>query len=166
MKKTVVLLTICILGMTGVKAQSDYKSAIGGRLGTPISVSYKYFFTKPGALEGYAGFSHPDFGFNFFRIGGMYQHHFDIKPVEGLKWYVGGGVLIDFFSYNRYYNNQDFASTAVGINAVGGVDYKFKQIPLNLSADWTPTVLIGDNLYYSSNFRGGYLAVSVRYVLK
>ena len=163
MKKSLVLLAICIAGILTAKAQSDYKSAIGGRLGSPLSFSYKTFITKPGAIELNAGFAPLVYG-AYFRVGGMYQHHFPIGDIDGFKWYVGGGAFFDIYSYKGGYGG--YGNTSFGINAVGGVDYKFKTIPLNLSADWMPSILFGNNLYYSSNFRPGYGAVSVRYVLK
>jgi len=171
MKNSVILLVFFLIAIVNAKAQknmakgSDYTSAIGGRLGVPISFSYKHFITKAGALEGNAGFAHESYGFNYFRIGGMYQHHFPIAPVEGLKWYVGGGAFIDFYSYDNYARNNKYSKTSPGINGVGGIDYKFKTVPLNLSADWTPSIFLGRDLYYSA-FRPGYGAVSVRYVLK
>lgn len=153
------------LAVLSVKAQSDYKSAIGGRIGSPISFSYKHFITQPGAIELNAGFAPLVYG-AYFRIGAMYQHHFPIAPVEGLKWYVGGGIFFDIYSYKNNYSNKNYGSGSLGVNGVGGVDYKFKNIPLNLSADWMPSLLFGKDLYYSSNFRPGYGAISVRYVLK
>ena len=166
MKKPIIIIeAFFFLGILSVKAQSDYKSAIGARLGVPVSFSYKHFITKAGALELNAGFAHEGYGFNYVRIGGMYQHHFPIGSVEGFKWYIGGGPFVDLYSYDIYTSNYGYSKSAVGINAVGGVDYKFKKIPLNLSADWMPSVFLGGNLYYS-NFRPGYGAVSVRYVLK
>lgn len=120
---------------------------------------------EAGALEGNVGFGRSGYlnGWNYFRIGGMYQHHFPIGDIEGFKWYVGGGAFLQFNSYPDYFDSFDYSRTGLGINGVGGVDYKFKNIPLNLSADWMPTVYVGN--YYQS-FGGGYGAVSVRYVLR
>ena len=171
MKKSIVLLAVFCVSVLCVNAQkkqmvtgSDYQGAIGLRVGEPVSVSFKYFITKPGAIEAYAGFWHEPAisGFNYFRIGTMYQHHFPIPPVEGLKWYVGGGMFAQFFSYGKGYD--DYNSTILGINAVGGIDYKFKNIPLNLSADWMPTIFVGKT-YYSS-FGAGYGGISARYTFK
>jgi hypothetical protein len=166
MKKLTFLLGIFLtFAALSTQAQSEYKSAIGARLGLPVSFSYKHFITERGALEGNVGFGRSGYlnGWNYFRVGGMYQHHFPIGDIEGFKWYVGGGAFVQFNSYPDYFNNFGYSKTSLGINGVGGVDYKFKNIPLNLSADWMPTIFIGD--YYQS-FGGGYGAVSVRYVLR
>ena len=167
MKKSSILLAIFLFGILCASAQSDYKSAIGGRLGSPISFSFKQFITKAGAIELNAGFAPVGWG-SYFRLGGMYQHHFPIGNVEGLKWYVGGGVFVDFYHYDDIYrgSNYHYSKSSPGINAVGGVDYKFSSIPLNVSADWMPSFFFNGDLYYSSRIRPGYGAVSVRYVLK
>jgi len=167
MKKSIILAAFFSLFILGVTAQSDYKSAIGGRLGVPLSFSYKHFITKAGALEGNAGLAHDRFGFNYFRLGGMYQHHFPIGTIPGFKWYVGGGVFLDLYQYDDFVrNNHSYSKTALGLNAVGGVDYKFKTIPLNLSVDWMPVLFLGRGDHPYKTFRASYGAFSVRYVLK
>ena len=144
MKKTAYLLIVLILLIaTASKAQSEYKSAIGGRAGIPIAGSIKHFISRAGALEGYAGFI-SKYGTNVnITVGGMYQHHFPIADIAGFKWYVGGGGLVQFFSYKNY-RSDDYSEAAIGINGVGGVDYKFRGIPLNVSADFMPVFFLGD----------------------
>lgn len=171
MKKLTFLFGIAFCMAAGTQAQSNYKSAIGGRFGEPVvAFSYKQFISKPGALEFYAGVGYPgyrvdnrDYNYNSFTIGGMYQHHFPIGNIPGFKWYVGGGVLASFYDYKDIPNrNNDYAKVRSGLNAVGGVDYKVKSIPLNLSADIMPTIYFADS--YTKNFRplGG---VAVRYTI-
>jgi hypothetical protein len=165
-KLSIALVTLFLLTASASLAQSDYKAAVGVRVGTPTSASFKAFLFPAGAIEVHAGFWHYANYYNFFSTGIMYQHHFPIGNVEGLRWYLGGGVLAEFYSYDKdrwNYNNEDRSKTGIGIHAVGGVDYKFSRIPLNVSADFMPTYLIGDNLYY--NFRP-YGGVSARYVIK
>ena len=148
---------VAMASISNVRAQ-DYKTALGIKF-YPGAVSVKHFVNDKGAIEGLGYFW--KYG---TRITGLYEYHMDIKDLDGLKWYVGGGAFFDIYSYKGGYGG--YGNTSFGINAVGGVDYKFKTIPLNLSADWMPSILFGNNLYYSSNFRPGYGAVSVRYVLK
>lgn len=167
MKKTVYLPLVLILLIANTsQAQSEYKTAIGGRVGNPFAFSIKHFITRAGALEGYAGFSDGRYGRNFNPIiGGMYQHHFPIGDIAGFKWYVGGGALIQFFSYKNSNNTiyDDYTKTGFGLNGVGGVDYKFKNIPLNVSADWMPTVFLTD---VPDNFYPGYGSLAARYTFR
>lgn len=167
MKKLVYILIICVLLITNQsQAQSEYKSAIGGRVGIPIAGSIKHFITRAGALEGYAGFRDAGYygtGVNI-TIGGMYQHHFPIGDIPGFKWYIGGGALVQFYSYKNYNNPYNYSKTGLGINGVGGVDYKFKSIPLNVSADWMPTFFLNKTPY--DNFGAGYGGLAARYTFR
>lgn len=158
-----ILLSVCCLTAS---AQNSYQSAIGVRAGIPIAASFKHFVSDPGAIEVDAGFWHDpvSYGFTYFTLGAMYQYHFPITGVQGLRWYVGGGVVAQFFHYNSDWGANKPASTAFGINAVGGIDYKFSDLPLNLSADWTPTVFLA-KAYYDS-FRPGYFGVCARYTFR
>jgi hypothetical protein len=156
--KKLVLLFFLVSGFalsSQVQAQ-DYQSAIGLRLGSPLSASYKFFISEPGAIELYLGFAN-NFGSGSFSIGGMYQHHLpvNISGLEGLNWYFGGGANILFF-------NCTGCGTAFGINGVIGLDYTFEDTPINLSVDYMPNFLItgyGDG--YTS-----YGALAVRYTLR
>ena len=162
MKKLAYLfIAFALLIVTKSQAQSEYKSAIGGRAGLPFAGSIKHFISRAGALEGYAGFiSKYGTGVNI-TTGGMYQHHFPIGDIDGFKWYVGGGALVQFFSYKKYTNNtnDNYAEAAFGLNGVGGVDYKFKSIPLNVSADFMPTIFLNETI---DNFLP-YGGIAVRY---
>jgi len=167
MKKITLLFALAVTMVVSTQAQSSYKSAIGGRFGDPlVSFSYKQFVTKPGAIEVHAGFNHyggfADYGFNSFTFGAQYQHHFPIGSIEGFKWYIGGGALATTYAYGDYYDNFGYKKIRPGVNAVGGVDYKFKKIPLNLSADVMPTIYFGEGYYDTFRPLGG---VAVRYTL-
>ncbi|HTG57529.1 MAG TPA: hypothetical protein VL943_14730, partial [Niabella sp.] len=87
-------------------------------------------------------------------------HHFDIKPVDGLKWFVGGGVVVS----NTFSNNKYYKGVGVGLFPTGGADYKFKKIPLAVSADVRPTFNIVEPFDYNdyNNFYPN-VGVSARY---
>jgi hypothetical protein len=166
MKKLAFFLFVFVLLLnTCIQAQSEYKTAVGGRIGTPIAGSIKHFIFDAGALEGYAGFRGAGdvvySGINF-TLGVMYQHHFPIGDIEGFQWYVGGGAMVQFYRYDV--NVNDYSSTGIALNGVGGVDYKFRNIPLNLSADWMPTFFL--NKTYYSNFGAGYGGIAARYTFR
>jgi hypothetical protein len=165
----------CLLG--AVSAQdSKYNSAIGGRLSSGyneiISASYKTFIIEQGAIElnlGARGHSHSDFDWVTVAFSAAYQHHFPIKPVPGLQWYIGGGLSL----YNSFSDDDHYRGFGMGIFPTGGIDYKFGNIPLNLSADIRPTISLTDpyddseNHYNGYNsFNGGNVGVSVRYTFR
>lgn len=177
MKKFRVALSIVFLSgffTVSLKAQdgSDYKSGIGLRAGGGyydiVSASYKTFITAPGALELNLGLR-PYTGWFHLSFSGAYQHHFPIGSIEGFKWFVGGG-LIGVNTFSKYDYDDGFR---LGIFPTGGVDYKFANIPLNVSADIRPTYMIvrpdidkNTYPYYVSpysRFYAGNVGASVRY---
>ncbi|MCH5716937.1 hypothetical protein [Niabella hibiscisoli] len=111
-------------------AQSSYKQSIGLRLGSGYydiaSAAYKTFLNDASALEFNLGIRPERFGgtrWTNVAASGAYQHHFDIKPVDGLKWFVGGGVVVS----NTFSNNDYYKGFGVGLFPTGGADYKFKK---------------------------------------
>ncbi|MFZ1257293.1 MAG: hypothetical protein WAR77_13120, partial [Saprospiraceae bacterium] len=62
-----------------------------------------------------------------------------------------------------YYPNNDFSSSSFGLSGCLGLDYKFADYPINLSADWIPTFFING---FGDGFGAGYGALAVRYVFK
>ena len=161
MKKLALLFSLLfVLAISGSLKAQDYKSAIGLRLGYPISASYKFFISEPAAIELYAGFRGYTF-YNYINLGAMYQYHFPIESVEGLHWYVGGGASAIIYNYDSGFTNE--GSFGIGINGALGLDYKFANAPINLSVDWLPTIYVGSG--YLTGFGGGLGALSVRYTL-
>jgi len=154
-------LTMCGFAIQS-NAQHGYKSAIGVRLGSPMyfNASYKTFISDAGALEFAAGLAPYTYYFGA-GISASYQHHFPIKAVENLSWYVGGGPIVTFWSYDDLYVT-DGKNFSIGVFALGGVDWKIPKIPLNVSADVGP---------YFNFIRGGisnfgfYGGASARYIL-
>lgn len=172
--KRVFLSAMALIGLaTAGFSQSTYKSAIGGRLSNGyydvISGSYKTFVTEHGALEfdlGFRGRSYGAYDFVTVAFSAAYQHHFPIKPVPGLQWYVGGGLT----AYNSFSSDDNYRGFGLGLFPTGGIDYKFANIPLNLSADVRPTVSLvdpyDDNYKGYKSFNGGNVGVSVRYTFR
>lgn len=152
-----------MLACNQLQAQ-NYKSAVGARLGSPLSLSYKTFISDQNALEGYVGFR-GNVNYSWISISGAYLVHrpLEIEGAEGLDWYFGGGGSIYFWNYaDRFFD--DYNSTALGIQGYLRLEYTFSDIPLNLTIDWIPTIFIGNNLFVNT-FGGGYGSVGVRYVL-
>lgn len=162
MKKLIFTLFIALSCAFVAQAQSNYTSAIGLRLGYPLSASYKHFISDPGAIEVFAGFRGYS-GYSWFNVGALYEHHKPIESVEGLQWYFGGGASAYFWSFNNGFLNDGASNTSFAILGALGLDYKFANAPFNLSVDWVPTFFVNG---YGNGFGGGYGALSARYVLK
>ncbi len=147
---------VLILAISSASAQKntgsqDYTTALGVKF-YPGAISLKHFIKENRALEGLGYFYNRG-----TRLTGLYEFHFDIKDVSGLKWYVGPGAHIAF------YNNKNFGGgTSVGIDGVLGLDYKIKSAPINFSLDWQPSFEFGD-LY--NGFGGSFGGLAIRYVI-
>jgi len=137
-----------------------YNSAIGARLGYPLSISYKTFITQESALEGYIGFRNWA-NHRWVSINGAYQLHFPIEGVPNLQWYVGAGGGLYFWNYRVLGNERD-NQLGLGVQGYLGLDYTFEEVPINLSVDWVPTVFLTG---YRTGFGASYGNVAVRYVL-
>ena len=167
MKRLFVLLPVlvCCMLITDSAQAQDYRTAVGARLGYPLSVSIKHFLNSDGhALEAYVGTRGWGYG-RWVNLSVGYQVHkpLDIDGLEGLHWYFGGGGSVYFWNYdNAFVFDDDYSSTAIGVQGYLGLDYAFSDTPVNLSIDWVPTFFVNG---YNSGFGSGYGNVGVRYIL-
>ena len=153
---------LLLLGAARQAQGQDYTSAIGLRLGAPISVSYKQFINDQGAIEVFGGLrAFRDY--SWFNIAGMYEHHQPIPDVDGLMWYFGGGASAFFWNYDDDFYDLEADNFSIGLLGTIGLDYKFANAPFNISLDWTPILYLNGFL---SGFGGGYGALGVRYTLR
>lgn len=155
------LVFVLVIGCFVAAYSQSYKSAIGLRLGYPISVTYKHFISDPGAIEVFAGLRSWTY-YSWINVGGLYEHHFPISGVDGLQWYAGGGASVFFWTYKDLFVGDNSSSTSIGIMGALGLDYKFANAPVNLSVDWLPIFFVNG---YGNGFGGGYGAFSARYTL-
>lgn len=158
MRKSI-LFTFLMLCLFSINAQAqNYKSAVGLRLGSPISASFKTFVNESSALEAYASFR-SFAGYSWFSVNGAYQIHKPIDSVDGLNYYFGGGAGVYFWSFDF---GGDSATTTLGLQGYLGLDYTFKDTPINLTVDWVPTLFING---FSSGLGAGFGSLGVRYTL-
>lgn len=157
-----IFILLLVLSTTYLSAQ-DFNTAIGARLGSPLSVSLKKFITEPIALEAYGGFSRHSASANFFNVNAAVLWHSDIESVDQLQYYYGGGGGLYFWSYrNNFTPIDDIGSISIGVHGYIGLSYTFEEAPVNLSVDWSPTIFLNG---FGSGYGFGYGAVAVRYVL-
>lgn len=132
-----------------------YDKAIGAKF-YPNAITFKKFVTEENALEGVFYIS--DFG---FRVTALFENHQPVDGYENLFWYVGLGTHIGygFGKYNSSYPDSQ-EKTYFGADAVIGLDYKIKFMPINLSIDWQPSL----NFLGNRRFEAGWGGVSIRYI--
>jgi len=162
-----VIATFTLFSFVQMQAQ-DYQSAIGLRMGSPVSVSYKTFLSETNALEAFVSFRSNTISrslgghkWSYIGIGAAYQVHapLEIQGLDGLYWYYGAGGSIYFWNYNDAFFD-DYGNMSLGIQGYLGLDYKFDGAPINMSVDWVPSFFING---YITGFGANYGAFSVRY---
>lgn len=158
-----------IIGGISTAQSQNYKMAAGVRLGYPISASVKLFISETTAIEAFANYrsnktqtAFGSYGWSWFGVGAAYQIHADIGAIDGLQWYYGGGVSVVFYNYDDSGYYDDYNNLSFGLQGNIGLDYKFDNVPINLSADWVPTYYLSG---FVSGFGAGYGAFSVRYII-
>jgi hypothetical protein len=124
---SICLILVAMSALFNRLSAQDYKVAIGVRFSSAAptlsnSVTVKYFMNERDAIEGLLSFG------TRFGIGGLYERHQLIGATPAFTWFYGAGAYLGFQNNNAY----------VGPTGVVGLDYKFKNAPLNLSLDWKP----------------------------
>ncbi len=152
MKKLLLFLFAAILVSASQLKAQDYKTSLGIRLssnGPTVnnSVSIKHFLNPKLAIEGLFTFD------NKAAIGGLLEVH-NPTSTEGLKWFYGAGAYLGFDSDKT---NTDRA--LMGAQGIIGLDYKFANLPLNLSLDWKPELNIIENI----NFEPAAIGFTIRF---
>jgi len=162
MKKSILLLSF-LFAITFLSAQS-YKSSAGLRLGYPVAGTYKMFINDNSAIEGIVGFGSYSSLVSYTNIRAAYLIHKDleIESISNLQWYYGGGAGLFIWSFNDNYFGESSSATAFGLSGYIGLEYMFEDIPLVLSIDWAPTVILGG---FGGGFGAGYGALSARYII-
>jgi len=138
-------------------SQSDYQKALGIKFPGGVSITYKNFVTENNNIELQGTFK--DGG---FRLSGLYEFNFYTLNVEGLSWFVGPGAHLGFGKKDTYDANNKLVSKSsadIGIDGIIGLDYKIKDLPLNISLDWQPSIVIAGN----TDFSGAYGGIGIRY---
>ena len=158
MKKIIsISLFIAAIACTTTASAQTYKTGLGVRLSSAQamvnnSISLKHFLNERSAIEVLFSFGDP------LAIGALYEIH---KPfsTEGLQWFYGGGGYLGFVKTWNPTKNRNETDANVGAQGVLGLDYKFVNLPLNLSLDWKPEL----NLVSDINFEPAAIGFTARF---
>lgn len=148
------LLLIFFLLVFNSGFSQDYKTGIGIRLGGLTSgLTVRGFTNSSTAMEGILGLAHRS-----FIITGLYEKFQPISNAEGLNWFYGGGAHIGFFQYGGYYylykehghvyyvDHEGDSRVIIGGDFIIGLDYKFRNVPLNAGIDLKPFIDFADGV--------------------
>jgi hypothetical protein len=150
------LLTAGIGSFSNLAAQ-NYKTALGVRLSSSNamqnnSVSIKQFINEKTAVEGLFTFGDP------LALGALVEFYKPLTP-EGLSWFYGGGGYISFVKKVNVATSKSTTDPNFGAQGIVGLDYKFNNIPLNISLDWKPEL----NIVSDINFEPAAIGFSARF---
>ena len=149
------LFAFILVAAASVNAQT-YQTAIGAKFyagnGSVGGINIRHSLQENAALEGSLLF----FNGGGLGIEGLYEYQGPINGAEGLQYFVGGGGILGF-SGGRYNNN----GVAFALRLTGGIDYKFPEVPINVSLGLDP-------FFYLAPSTGSYLplGIGLRYVIK
>ena len=145
------------IGSLNTANAQEYKTALGVRLSSATayvnnSISVKHFINNKTAIEALFSFGDP------VALGALVEFH---KPLaaSGLQYFYGAGGYMSFvktYNPNTLKNETD---PNFGAQGVIGLDYKFNNIPLNLSLDWKPEL----NLVSDINFEPAAIGFTARF---
>lgn len=158
--KKLILSVIMLIGLTfTIQAQDISKNALGLRLGSNDGfggeVSYQRRLSDANRLELDLGWRNPNH-VDAFKLAGVYQWVWNIDG--DFNWYAGIGGGLGSWSVNNSVvkDSGTFAFAAGDI----GIEYNFKDAPIQLSLDFRPE--FGGGGYYKNNY-GSDIALGVRY---
>ena len=144
MKRIKLFVFALLLGSTVFSyAQSPYSMGVGAAVGNVFGPSFKVFVTDNFAISAdlsvrvcptiYEGVSLTTFSLDL-NPNFMYES----SITNNLYWLAGGGVTLGYiFGLAAYGDMMIGNSGRFGINANGGIEYKF-DIPLAIQADVRP----------------------------
>lgn len=135
----------------------EYQTALGVRLSSSSamvnnSISIKHFVNEKMAIEGLLSFGDP------LAIGALFELH---KPMaaSGLTYFYGAGAYIAFLKKVNTTTLKTTTDPNFGAQGVLGLDYKFNNIPLNISIDWKPEL----NIVSDINFEPAAIGFTARF---
>ncbi len=155
MKKIAVTFLIVSCLVLNSQAQ-DYNTGIGLRAGFANGLTIKHFISSKTALEGILSSR-----WRGFEITGLYEIHNRFLDTDRLNWYVGFGGHVGFWNGDdANWGTPGTSYTVIGIDGILGMEYNFREVPINIGLDWKPAF----NIIGYSGFWGDGGALSIRYI--
>ncbi|MFN3968354.1 hypothetical protein [Flavobacterium sp.] len=160
--KKLFLSAIMLVGLAfSTQAQDISKNALGLRLGDNDGfggeVSYQRGLSKNNRLELDLGWRNSK-NVDAFKLVGLYQWVWNIDG--GFNWYAGLGGGVGSWSYDQ--GGFSDSGTIILAAADLGIEYNFKEAPIQLSLDFRPEFYLNSEDYREDSF-GPDIALGIRY---
>jgi hypothetical protein len=158
MRKSIILMSVIVLTASApsVAQRGMLDNAVGIRAGLGSGVTFQHFTNNRNAFELIA---YQRFGAaNLTVLAEAHEQMFDVR---GLRYYYGAGAHVWVFNRNSVLQDNILRenSYALGVDAIVGMAYYLRSIPIQFSVDWKP----GINLYGSHYIEWDSGAISARY---
>lgn len=144
--KKLLLITVFALGIVGFSNAQELGIRFGDVTGGDVAVDALFSTSKNSVIHADASFGHGGLGLDVLW-------DFLYRPLGDLplNWYAGVGPSV-FIGDNP---------TVAGMAELG-LSHKIKDIPLSISGDWRPALILVEttDMYF------GYFGLNVRYVFK
>ena len=158
MKKYVLLLVTIIVYQTTQAQPQLYRTAVGLNAGYNYGITLKHFVSTKNAIEGIANFNYGPGLTLLYEFNN--RHPFDIDEMDWFFGFGGHAKYVNGRRANVFYPDK-VSHLTLGVDAILGLEYTFKEIPLNLGINVKPEVnFTTDNLIWIDG------AITIRYVLK
>jgi hypothetical protein len=145
------------IGLFSNLPAQDYQTSLGVRLSSSNamqnnSITIKQFISEKMAIEGLFTFGDP------LALGALVEYHKQLTPA-GLRYFYGAGAYISFVKKVNVATSKSTTDPNFGAQGVIGLDYKFSNVPLNISLDWKPEL----NIVSDINFEPAAIGFSARF---
>ena len=158
MKKIAILCAlIAVISSTQTLSAQEYRTGLDVRLSSANamqnnSISIKQFINERTAIEGLFTFGDP------LALGALIEFH---KPLSaaGLTYFYGAGGYVAFLKTVNVTTQKSSTDANFGAQGIIGLDYKFNNIPLNISLDWKPEL----NIVSDINFEPAAIGFTARF---
>lgn len=142
-------------------AAQPFSSAVGVRASVGGIVSYKHSLNAEIMAEGIMSLR-----WKGVIVTALLERYSPAFANPNAWWYYGGGLHLGFSGRQNSFDPAVGANTTtyinLGMDLVGGLEYRFDKLPLSVSADYIPA------FYFTGDrwFVGEGVGLSVRYILR
>ncbi|HBK83662.1 MAG TPA: hypothetical protein DDZ41_08720 [Flavobacterium sp.] len=166
MKKVILLSAMLFVVVFSAQSQDISKNALGLRIGDNDGfggeLSYQRGLSQKNRLEFDLGWRNSN-DIDAFKLAGLYQWVWNIQG--GFNWYAGVGAGVGSWSIDKKFGNMRVKDSGTFLFAAGdiGIEYNFKEAPIQLSLDFRPELYFGGDYADSRDGFGPDIALGIRY---
>jgi hypothetical protein len=151
-----IIICLLIFILIPISYSQEYENEIGIRVGFFSGMTFKYVVKDKFAVDVIL-----DSRWKGYEVIGLYEIYKNAFGCEQLKWYFGGGGHVGIFKGNYVtWGKPGLSYEVIGIDAIAGLEYRFRKTPISLGLDWKPSF----SVFGYSGFWADDGAISVRYI--